>query len=329
MLETKKIGRKIAEARKKTGLSQAAIAEHLFISPQAVGKWERGESLPDITTLTRLAEILEVDLNYFSEKFASPHPSHGPEGPSSLAKSQDKQTAGVKGPSGWDLSQGNWVEADFSGLKNLNETLSASNMRQCRLTGSDLSGLHLKENHVEDCDFSGTDLVKSQILRTNLVNNKFRDSSLINAEITGSNIGNCDFGSAGFSGAVLAKNYFYDCDFDHVDFTGAALREGVIAGAKSGNNKKNKFENAVWKNTSFSNMQLTDLEFTGIMENCRFESCKFNRITFREVTLKNTFFKNNKNLKRTLFKDCHADRITYEFLKQAKANLEGVGLLAD
>ena len=47
--------------------SQAQLAGQLFISPQAVGKWERGESIPDILTIIRLAQILGVDLNYFSD----------------------------------------------------------------------------------------------------------------------------------------------------------------------------------------------------------------------------------------------------------------------
>ncbi len=65
------IGSKIAKARKKINISQAQLAQRLFISPQAIGKWERGESIPDITTFNRLAEILGVDLNYFSETFQS------------------------------------------------------------------------------------------------------------------------------------------------------------------------------------------------------------------------------------------------------------------
>ena len=67
MVNAKMIGNKIAEARKKINISQAQLAERLFISSQAVGKWERGESMPDIITFNRLAEILGVDLNYFSE----------------------------------------------------------------------------------------------------------------------------------------------------------------------------------------------------------------------------------------------------------------------
>ena len=71
MLTTMIIGNKIAEARKRINISQAHLAERLFISAQAVGKWERGESMPDIITFNRLAEILGVDLNYFSEGFKS------------------------------------------------------------------------------------------------------------------------------------------------------------------------------------------------------------------------------------------------------------------
>lgn len=68
-MEMKTIGNKIVDARKKLNISQAELAENLFITPQAVGKWERGESIPDIITFNRLAKILGVDLNYFSDDF--------------------------------------------------------------------------------------------------------------------------------------------------------------------------------------------------------------------------------------------------------------------
>ena len=71
MPNSKSIGNKIAEARKKINLSQATLAQQIAISPQAVGKWERGESLPDIVTLNKLAALLGVDLNYFSDTFLS------------------------------------------------------------------------------------------------------------------------------------------------------------------------------------------------------------------------------------------------------------------
>ncbi|HHU42780.1 MAG TPA: helix-turn-helix domain-containing protein, partial [Clostridiales bacterium] len=40
------IGKQIAKGRKNKGLSQSALATMLNVTPQAVSKWERNESLP-------------------------------------------------------------------------------------------------------------------------------------------------------------------------------------------------------------------------------------------------------------------------------------------
>jgi len=108
MLHSKSIGKKIAEARKKTNLSQAELAQQVAISPQAVGKWERGESMPDISTLNRLAEILRVDLNYFSDSFQEN------ESQKIVFETSDKLKAENNIPKSrknldwnWDMSQGN------------------------------------------------------------------------------------------------------------------------------------------------------------------------------------------------------------------------------
>ena len=63
------VGTRITEGRKSKGLSQTQFAELLFLTPQAVGKWERGESLPDIFMLGKIGEIINnTDLNYFLGK---------------------------------------------------------------------------------------------------------------------------------------------------------------------------------------------------------------------------------------------------------------------
>jgi transcriptional regulator with XRE-family HTH domain len=59
------IGKHIFEARKDLGLSQAAFALKFCVSPQAVGKWERGESLPDIIMLGKIAETTDRDVCEF------------------------------------------------------------------------------------------------------------------------------------------------------------------------------------------------------------------------------------------------------------------------
>lgn len=53
--------------RFKQGLSQKQVADYLMVSPQSVSKWERGEMLPSIDYLPKLAEILKCDVNAFFE----------------------------------------------------------------------------------------------------------------------------------------------------------------------------------------------------------------------------------------------------------------------
>ena len=57
------IGNNIAAFRKAAGLTQAGLAEKLNYSDKAVSKWERGESIPDVLTLSPLAELFDVTVN--------------------------------------------------------------------------------------------------------------------------------------------------------------------------------------------------------------------------------------------------------------------------
>lgn len=50
--------------RQKQGLSQEELGKQLFISRQAISKWETGETVPDLEHLIRLSEIFEVSLDY-------------------------------------------------------------------------------------------------------------------------------------------------------------------------------------------------------------------------------------------------------------------------
>ncbi len=59
-IDKRKFGAFIAELRKEKGMTQKELAEKLFISDKAVSKWETAQSIPDITLLRPLAEILGV-----------------------------------------------------------------------------------------------------------------------------------------------------------------------------------------------------------------------------------------------------------------------------
>lgn len=299
MLNSNSIGNKIATARKKANLSQAELAQQVSISPQAVGKWERGESMPDITTLNRLAEILGVDLNYFSDNFK-------PTEIKEINKEQQEKTTepspvsenkrlGLK----WDMSKGNWTDADFSGLSNLQDKFNSSNLKNCKFIGSDLSGLLLNNNNVEKCDFTNSELRNCKIKSSNIENNLFDKCSLIDAEFYKSNIEKSSFVGSDFSGAEIISTNF----------------------------ESNKVEDAIWKLTTFKLSHIYNSIFNGLIEDCSFDNCSFSKVVFENAKIINTFFKGGK-LKGIKFIDCQADRLTYEFLKNGKADLTGLTLIA-
>ena len=301
MLNSKSIGNKIAAARKKINLSQAELAQQVSISPQAVGKWERGESMPDISTLNRLAEILKVDLNYFSDSFQVNKVD------TTTYETFNKQPVETKIPKpkknldwNWDMSQGNWVDADFSGLKNLKEKFSSSNMKNCKFMNSDLSGLILGKNNIELCDFSGSDIRESKIQSSNLLNNQFNKCSFIDAELFKSNIEKCNFSEADFSGAEILES----------------------------NLESNVIKDVIWKFTKFLKANISNITFTGTFEDCHFEHCSFYGVKFENATILNTFFKYNERFKKVQFVNCKVDSITYAFLKNNQANLADITIIA-
>lgn len=52
------LGERIARIRRESGLTQSQLAERLYVTPQAVSKWERGLSLPDAEMLGKIAGVL-------------------------------------------------------------------------------------------------------------------------------------------------------------------------------------------------------------------------------------------------------------------------------
>ena len=66
-LDREKFGSFIARLRKEKGYTQKELAEKLSISDKAVSKWETGKSLPDISLLVPLADIMEVTVTELLE----------------------------------------------------------------------------------------------------------------------------------------------------------------------------------------------------------------------------------------------------------------------
>ncbi|MBR2840319.1 MAG: helix-turn-helix domain-containing protein [Bacilli bacterium] len=62
-MDVMKIGKFIADCRKKKNITQEQLAEKLHITNRAVSKWERGLSLPDADKMLDLCKILGINVN--------------------------------------------------------------------------------------------------------------------------------------------------------------------------------------------------------------------------------------------------------------------------
>ena len=58
-----KIGKFIADCRKRKNLTQMQLAEKLGITDKAISKWERGIAMPDSSIMLELCDILSISVN--------------------------------------------------------------------------------------------------------------------------------------------------------------------------------------------------------------------------------------------------------------------------
>jgi transcriptional regulator with XRE-family HTH domain len=58
------IGSKITKQRKELNLTQLELAEKIYVTPQAVSKWEKGKSVPSIEILIELTKLFNISIDY-------------------------------------------------------------------------------------------------------------------------------------------------------------------------------------------------------------------------------------------------------------------------
>lgn len=61
-MSNKTTGEIISSIRREKGFTQKELAEQLNVTDKAVSKWERDIALPDINTLPKLADILNITI---------------------------------------------------------------------------------------------------------------------------------------------------------------------------------------------------------------------------------------------------------------------------
>ena len=61
-------GSTVVEMRKRQGISQTALAEQLGIHKNVLGRYERNEVFPSIEIARKIADLLDVSLDYLTGK---------------------------------------------------------------------------------------------------------------------------------------------------------------------------------------------------------------------------------------------------------------------
>ncbi len=298
-MDTKMIGSKIAKARKEMNLSQAQLAQRLFISPQAVGKWERGESIPDIITINRLAEILGVDFNYFSENFRSTNDetSFGADmdnsGSSQRSGQEDGDVSGsterqlLMNFSGSDLANSDFAcviahkrkfngsalrGADFSGADLTGSSFTSSDMRETNFNAADLTDCKFSVVDLSDASFSKTILVRTEFSKSGMNRAKFSDAELIDVKLTMTDLRTTIFENCVFNGV----------DFEYCDFRGQCLDRQTFVGVKFDKAALSDvtFNGATLKNVSFRSTNALTNKYYRALKTIRFDGAMMDKLTY-------------------------------------------------
>jgi len=314
-MDIKVLGNKITKARKEKNMSQAQLAQLLFISPQAVGKWERGESVPDIITINQLAEILGVDLNYFSETFPSVDngntfkPATERAGEDAPAEPEGNHPSyASEQPLLTNFSGSNLPDTDFSGVTARQRKFSGSALRGSNFSGADLTESSFFGSDVQEANFDGTNLTDCTLSAINLTGASFNKTILVRTELSKSDLTNAKFANAKLVDTKLTMNdltktIFENCTFEGVDFTYSDLR-GV------------SFEGQTFIGVKFNKTALNETRFAG---------ATLINVSFRpQFALTNKYY---KAIKTICFDNARMDKLTYAALKGIGADLSKVTII--
>ena len=66
------LGKRICACRKEKGMTQLELAEKMGVTDKAVSKWERDLSAPDINSIPKLAELLDISVEALMQGTTAP-----------------------------------------------------------------------------------------------------------------------------------------------------------------------------------------------------------------------------------------------------------------
>lgn len=65
-IDNERFGQFLSDLRKEKSMTQKELADKLFVSDKTVSKWERGNSMPNVTLLIPIADVLGITVTALS-----------------------------------------------------------------------------------------------------------------------------------------------------------------------------------------------------------------------------------------------------------------------
>ena len=95
-MDYNKIGEFISNERKAKKLTQAKLAEMIFVSEKTISKWENGNGIPDTNSLPKLCQVFGVSLNELLNGGRMSEEEYKNKAEEELLKLQEQKESSVK-----------------------------------------------------------------------------------------------------------------------------------------------------------------------------------------------------------------------------------------
>ena len=89
-MDSKELGKRISELRKKNNMSQQDLADKLNVSNKTISKWECGNGLPDVIALNTMASVFGITLDELINCNEAPEQTEAQEAQQPIAPKQKR-----------------------------------------------------------------------------------------------------------------------------------------------------------------------------------------------------------------------------------------------
>lgn len=179
------MGERIREMRKSKSLTQEALAQAVGVSIQAVSKWETGQSLPDVTLLSVIADYFDISVDALFGRAADPVQ---PEAKAALFPEDDKlrvvQYLGGRLMSAEECSGDRAIRVEFPAGPMQNVKIKVEIQGSARIMSPVSGALNVAKDAYVDGDINGAANVQGDLTCKGNVNGSVRSGGAVNGRGT-------------------------------------------------------------------------------------------------------------------------------------------------